>query len=94
MRKRNTFLAVALLPIMALAQGPGSKPVQEPKPINAPTLAVLLANRPAHIDVAKWLEMMQQPVHRRLYPLRVTQAMLDTLDAGQLDRRFQYILVR
>lgn len=94
MRKRSTLLAAASVPIMALAQGPGSKPVQAPKPINAPTLAVLLANRPAHIDVAKWLEMMEQPVHRSLYPLRITPAALDTLDGRLLDRGFQYILVR
>ncbi|MBK9275197.1 MAG: hypothetical protein IPM49_11760 [Flavobacteriales bacterium] len=94
MRKRSTFLAVAVLPIMALAQGPGSKPVQEPKPINAPTLAVLLANRPAHIEQTQWLEMMEQPANRSLYPMRITPATLDTLDGRLLDRRFQYILVR
>lgn len=56
-------------------------------------MAVLLANRPAHIEQAKWLAMMTQPVNRSLYPLRITQAMLDTLDATQLDERFQYIMV-
>jgi hypothetical protein len=55
---------------------------------------VLLANRPAQIDEAKWLAMMQDPVNRSLYPLRITQATLDTLDGRLLDQRFQYIMVR
>lgn len=41
----------------------------------------------------EWLRMMEKPVSRSLYPLRVTQAMLDTLDATQLDMRFQYQMV-
>ena len=57
-------------------------------------MALLLANRPAHIAQAKWLEMMEKPVNRSLYPLRITQAMLDTLDGSALDRRFNYIMGR
>lgn len=34
--------------------------------------------------------MMQEPVNWSLYPLRITPAMLDTLDARQLDVRFRY----
>ena len=56
-------------------------------------MAVLLANRPAHLEQAKWLAMMEQPVNRSLYPLRITQATLDTLDGRALDAGFQYVLV-
>lgn len=77
------------MPCAALAQQPAAS-----APFNAPTLAVLLANRPAHIEQAKWLEMMQDPVHSSLYPLRITQAALDTLDGRALDRRFNYIMGR
>lgn len=86
---RYALLLVVLLPLLAMAQGPAST-----APFNAPTLVVLLANKPTHIEEAKWLEMMQQPVNRSLYPLRVTQAMLDTLDGTLLDRRFQYVMAR
>jgi len=34
------------------------------------------------------------PVNATLYPLRITQAMLDTLDAEKLDLRYRYVLVR
>ncbi|MCB9184391.1 MAG: hypothetical protein H6591_10765 [Flavobacteriales bacterium] len=91
MSRRNALLLVVLLPLLAMAQGPART---APAPFNAPTLVVLLANRPTHIEEAKWLEMMQEPVNRSLYPLRVTQAMLDTLDATLLDRRFNYELIR
>ena len=37
--------------------------------------------------------MMETPVHRSLYPLRVTQAVLDTLDTRALDVQFRYTLV-
>jgi len=43
---------------------------------------------------ADWLKLMAQPVNTSLYPLRITQAMLDTLDATKLDLRYQYILVQ
>lgn len=85
------FLA-ALLPVFALAQGSSAQSKLQPP--NAPTLAVLLANRPDHIPKEQWLSMMEQPVNRSLYPLRVTQAMLDTIDARQLDRMFQYVMVK
>jgi len=90
---KHLLLAFLLaLPCGVLAQAPAQPSATAP--INAPTLAVLLANRPAHIEQAKWMEMMEQPVHRTLYPLRITQATLDTLDGSALDRRFQYIMVR
>lgn len=68
---------------------------QQPHPpINAPTLSVLLLNRPAHIAKDEWLEMMEKPVNRSLYPLSITQTILDTLDGRHLDMRFQYVMVR
>lgn len=90
MRKQAALLVLLALPMLAL----GQSPVAKPDSLNAPTLAVLLANRPAHIDEAKWLEMMEEPVHRSLYPLRITQATLDTLDGRLLDLRSQYIMVK
>ena len=90
MSMRAIFLVLLLVPVFALAQ----VQTPPPAPFNAPTMAVLLANRPAHIEQTKWLEMMEQPVNRSLYPLRVTQAMLDTLDGRALDRRFSYIMGR
>lgn len=85
------FLA-ALLPVFALAQGPSTQSKLQPP--NAPTLAVLLANRPDLIPKEQWLGMMQEPVNRSLYPLRVTHVMLDTIDARQLDLRYQYVMVK
>jgi hypothetical protein len=61
---------------------------------NAITRAVLLANRPKGISEADWLKLMVNPVNATLYPLCITQAMLDTLDAGKLDLRYRYVLVR
>ncbi len=93
MSMRSLLIALALLPVGVLAQSPATKPAAEPPPINAVTRAVLLVNRPAQCTEAQWLDMMEKPVHRSLYPLRVSQAMLDTLDARALDIRFQYVLV-
>jgi len=109
MRTRALLLLVLFMPLLGMAQASSSRPEagvsssrlengeQTPPPatapFNAPTLAVLLANRPAHLEQAKWLEMMAQPVNRSLHPLRITQAMLDTLDAAQFDRRYQYVMV-
>jgi hypothetical protein len=92
MRKRSMLFILAWLPIMALAQSPSAKPVQESKAINAITRAVVLANKPEKFTQAEWLLMMEKPVNRSLYPLRVTQAMLDTLDARALDVRFLYMM--
>jgi hypothetical protein len=87
MSKRHTLCLALLLPLLA--------PAQQPTPVvyNASTLAVILANKPDRFTQAEWLRMMQEPMNRSLYPLRVTQAMLDTLDARQLDARFQYVMV-
>ena len=80
------FFVLLLVPLFAAAQ--------TTVPINAPTQAVLLANRPAHFATDEWLRMMELPVNRSFYPLHITQAMLDTVDGRLLDRRFQYVMVR
>ena len=87
MSKRHTLCLALLLPLFAQAQQPA------PVVYNAPTQAVILANKPERFTKAEWLRMLENPVNRSLYPLQVTQAMLDTLDATQLDRRFQYVMV-
>ncbi len=61
---------------------------------NATTRAVLLANRPKDMPEVDWLKLMANPVNAPLYPLRITQTMLDTLDATQLDLRYRYMLLR
>lgn len=88
MSKRHTLCLALLLPLLA--------PAQQPPPVvyNAPTLAVILTNKPERFTEVVWLRMLENPVNRSLYPLQVTQAMLDTLDATQLDRRFQYVMVK
>jgi hypothetical protein len=62
MSKHILFLLLFAWPCASRAQTQAQQPGATP--FNAPTLAVLLANRPAHIEHAKWLEMMEQPVHR------------------------------
>ena len=59
---------------------------------NSTTHAVLLANR-LGMPEADWLRLMEKPENAALYPLRITQAMLDTLDANKLDLRYRYVLV-
>jgi hypothetical protein len=88
---RSILFFVLLVPVFALAQSPATSTAVVP--LNAPTLSVLLANRPPHVDEAQWLKLMEEPVNHSLYPLLVTQAMLDTLDTRQLDMRFQYVMV-
>lgn len=87
MSKRHILGLVLLLPLLA--------PAQQPTPVvyNAPTLAVILANKPERFTREEWLRMLEKPVNRSLYPMQVTQAMLDTLDDTQLDLRFQYQMV-
>jgi hypothetical protein len=95
MSRHLLFLLLLAMPCVLWAQTPSAPPAAPPAaPYNPPTLAVLLANRPAHIEEAKWLAMMLDPVNRSLYPLRISQATLDTLDGRLLDLRFQYIMVR
>lgn len=87
---RAFYFALALMPAMAMAQSPAPEPAAASKPINAATRAVLVANRPERFTTEQWLEMMQKPANQSLYPLRITPAMLDTLDATQLDIRYRY----
>lgn len=100
MSYRNFFFAWALLPLAAWAQQPpahdGHAPAERPAeaaPPNATTLAVLRANCPKDMAEADWLKLMEQHANRALYPLRVSPAMLDTLDGMEMDLRYQYLLV-
>ena len=90
MNMRNFAFLLALMPCLALAQGPANQAATD-RP-NKETRAVLLANCPKDMPEADWLRMMQEPVHRALFPLRLSQAMLDTIDAEKLDLRFRYVL--
>ena len=89
--RRFTFI-LGLLPVAMLAQSPTHGQTAETP--NATTKAVLLANCPVRFTEEEWLRMMELPVNRTLYPLRITQAMLDTLDAKALDLRFRYEIIR
>ncbi|HRH68178.1 MAG TPA: hypothetical protein PLB89_01600 [Flavobacteriales bacterium] len=93
---RVFFFALVFFPLVAMGQKPASpadgNPVRSTE-INATTRAVLLANRPAEFTEAEWLKKMEKSVNRSLYPLRINQAMLDTLDAKALDLRFRYEMI-
>lgn len=82
---------LALVPVLALAQAPATQPAMDQP--NAETRAVLLANCPKDLTGQQWLKLMEKPENAVLFPLRVTQAMLDTLDATKLDLRYRYVLV-
>ncbi|MBS1936961.1 MAG: hypothetical protein JSS84_04025 [Bacteroidetes bacterium] len=69
-------------------------PVKGVEAPTAETRAVLLANCPKDLTGQQWLKLMANPENATLYPLRVTQAMLDTLDATKLDLRYHYVLVK
>jgi len=96
MNMRSISFLLLLCPILAMSQSftdpndgnPRSKPE-----LNTTTRTVLLANRPPQFTEAEWLQMMERPVNRSLYPVRINQAMLDTLDAKALDPRFQYEMI-
>jgi hypothetical protein len=89
-------LMLTLLPAWALAQTPPQPPrIPAPhEPLNATTLAVLRANQPKGMAWEEWLRIMQSPDGATLYPLRVTPAMLDSLDGREMDLRFHYMMVR
>ena len=61
---------------------------------NALTMQVIMAQKHTGVSDAQWRKMMLEPVNATLYPIRLTQAMLDTLDATQLDIRYRYEMVR
>ncbi|MBS1569008.1 MAG: hypothetical protein JST45_06140 [Bacteroidetes bacterium] len=84
------------------AKGMAQRPPASPSPwekgpgvegFNAATLAVLVANRPKDMVEADWLKLMANPLNAVLYPLRVTQEMLDTLDGRKMDLRYRYVMV-
>ncbi len=85
---RALIFILLVVPLGLLAQEPGSS--APPDTLNATMRAVLLANCPAQIEEVTWLEMMKKPVNRGLYPLRITQAMRDSLDMQALDPRYLY----
>ena len=97
MSYRYLAFMLAFVPVLVWAQAPPDSPSPSEKGpgdegLNAPTRAVLLANCPKDMAAADWLRMMEKPVNRSLYPIRLTQGMLDTLDAATLDIRYQYIM--
>ncbi len=92
MKYRKLISLLALLPVLALAQAPATQPAMDQP--NAETRAVLLANCPKDLTGQQWLKLMEKPENAVLFPLRVTQAMLDTLDATKLDLRYRYMLIQ
>lgn len=96
MNMRSISFLLLLCPVLAMAQtstDPSAGDPQAKPEWNAATRTVLLANRPPQFTEAEWLRMMERPVNRSLYPVRINQAMLDTLDAKALDLRFRYELI-
>ena len=67
---------------------------QTPKePIKPLTLQLLMQQKPSTLSVEDWQKVIANPASASLYPIRITQAMLDTLDAKELDIRWQYVMV-
>ncbi|MFZ1694319.1 MAG: hypothetical protein WAT74_14060 [Flavobacteriales bacterium] len=97
MSLRALFFVLAMLPLWLWGQSPLSASAerqQQTDSLNATTLAVLRANQPKHMSWEEWLRNMQEPANHHLYPLRVTPAMLDTLDGRLMDLRFRYMMVK
>jgi hypothetical protein len=96
MKPRLMLFLLMLCPFTAFAQAPITPSADSSANAlewNAPTLVVLLANKPGRFTETQWLEMMWKPLNRSLYPLRVTREMLDTLDTKALDPRFRYEMI-
>ena len=91
MSKRDYLLLMLALPILASAQSPSTARAW-PAP-NALTMHVIIQQRPATIPAEQWKAMLK-PVNYSLYPIKITQGLLDTIDATQLDMRYQYIMVQ
>ncbi len=87
---RQLLFIMFLLPMAAVAQE-RSRPEREAP--NELTMQVIMSQRPERFTEEQWAKMMLDPVNIGLYPIRITQAMLDTIDARQLDRRYQYVMV-
>lgn len=107
MRTYTLIALLGLLPLAAVGQtqeldpprsaarelGASRSAARDLEGTNATTLAVLRANCPKGMNEAEWLKLMEIPANRTLFPLRVTQGMLDTLDAKKLDLGYSYVLV-
>ena len=61
---------------------------------NALTMQVVMAQKHTGISDAQWRKIVLEPINATWYPIRLTQVMLDTLDATKLDARYRYELVR
>ena len=109
MRYRELAFMLVFLPVVGWAQVPAapvlvvsSSAVENEngnwgpgvEGMNPETRSVLLANCPKDMAEADWLRLLENPVNRSFYPLRITQAMLDTLDGRKLDLRYRYVLFR
>ncbi len=86
---RILLLILLLSPAAMRAQ----EVAQHPPPANEYTLHLLMAKRPAEMAPEQWKLIVGNPANATLFPIRLTQAMLDTLDAMQLDRRYQYVML-
>ena len=67
---------------------------QHPPPANEYTLHLLMAQRPAEMAPEQWKLIVGNPANATLFPIRLTQSMLDTLDTEKLDKRWQYVMER
>jgi len=75
-----------MVPLCVLAQS-------DRTPLKPLTLHLLMAQKPPTIAVEDWQKVIANPASASLYPIRLTQTMLDTLDATALDLRWQYVMV-
>ena len=80
-------LAIALLSLAGYAQEPTGP---RPTPL---TLALLGSQRPAMVSEEQWLKLISNPANAAVLPIRLSPAMLDTLDTAALDPRYHYVLV-
>jgi hypothetical protein len=86
---RILLLTLLLVPVVMLAQEVAPKGLP---PVNEYTLRLLMAQRPAEVAPEQWRLVVGNPANATLFPIRLTQAMLDTLDARELDPRYQYVM--
>ena len=83
---RTLALLLVLIPAAAYSQMqiPGPTPLTE---------ALLIAQRPVRIPAEQWQRIVRNPANAAAYPIHLSQAMLDTLDTSQLDRRYFYVMM-
>jgi len=92
---RYLFMLALISPLMFFAQDPAKRPKSlAEEPPNKLTMQVLMAQCPKGITEAQWKDMLLVPTTPVLFPIRVTRALLDTLDGRELDLRWQYVFVR